>query len=262
MTGVLVLGATNKPYSLDEALRRRFQKRVYIPLPDATARAYMFKLYLGPCKDKEGVVLHTLVEEDYMKLAESTDMFSGSDISTACTAITNSPLTVCTSAKLWVPDASGKKFFPLPLYTIASTTPPPSDGGGGVSASVGGAETLPLCTEDLSIPNCSHPQHPRLPGDPVASLFPPFVPPTLPLANGQKFSEPLCPQCRCVYIDSMYNWDTEQVGVPPFTFSDCKRVLAHTRGSVGKKQLEEYEACVSAAPPRHPHKLHPVQNQP
>ena len=43
MDGVLVLGATNVPWELDNAIRRRFQKRIYISLPDATARAGIFK---------------------------------------------------------------------------------------------------------------------------------------------------------------------------------------------------------------------------
>jgi hypothetical protein len=45
--GILVLGATNVPWELDPAMRRRFEKRVYIALPEAPARATMFKLNLG-----------------------------------------------------------------------------------------------------------------------------------------------------------------------------------------------------------------------
>ena len=46
--GLLVRAATNTPWSLDGALLRRFQKRVYIPLPDRAARARLLEISLGP----------------------------------------------------------------------------------------------------------------------------------------------------------------------------------------------------------------------
>lgn len=48
--GVLILGATNLPYSLDLAIRRRFQKRIHIPLPDKQARIEIFKINLRKIK--------------------------------------------------------------------------------------------------------------------------------------------------------------------------------------------------------------------
>lgn len=69
-----MLGATNIPWVLDSAIRRRFEKRIYIPLPEKQARAAMFKLHLGNTS-------HCLIEEDFKKLAASTDGYSGADIS-------------------------------------------------------------------------------------------------------------------------------------------------------------------------------------
>ncbi|KAH1108969.1 hypothetical protein J1N35_012737 [Gossypium stocksii] len=71
---VLVLAATNTPYALDQAIRRRFDKRIYIPLPDLKARQHMFKVHLGDTP-------HNLTESDFENLARRTEGFSGSDVS-------------------------------------------------------------------------------------------------------------------------------------------------------------------------------------
>ncbi|EYE98175.1 AAA family ATPase VPS4 [Aspergillus ruber CBS 135680] len=74
--GVLILGATNIPWQLDAAIRRRFQRRVHISLPDLNARMKMFALAVGstPCE---------MTQADYKTLAEMSEGYSGSDISIA-----------------------------------------------------------------------------------------------------------------------------------------------------------------------------------
>lgn len=64
--GILVLGATNIPWVLDAAIRRRFEKRIYIPLPDEHARLVMFKLHLGNTPTQ-------LSEDDLKQLAKKTE---------------------------------------------------------------------------------------------------------------------------------------------------------------------------------------------
>lgn len=72
--GILVLGATNIPWVLDAAIRRRFEKRIYIPLPEEPARQFMFKLHLGNTS-------HVITEQDFRQLAARTEGYSGADIS-------------------------------------------------------------------------------------------------------------------------------------------------------------------------------------
>jgi vacuolar protein-sorting-associated protein 4 len=72
--GVLMLAATNIPWQLDAAIRRRFEKRIYIPLPDAPARSRMFQIHLGDTP-------HKLRPEDFKRLGAESDGYSGSDIS-------------------------------------------------------------------------------------------------------------------------------------------------------------------------------------
>ena len=74
-----VIGATNKPWSLDWPFLRRFQKRIYVPLPDFKARNQMLKQYTAPLKVDTGMKL-----ED---LAKITDGYSGSDIRDICQSV-------------------------------------------------------------------------------------------------------------------------------------------------------------------------------
>ncbi|XP_066019699.1 vacuolar protein sorting-associated protein 4B-like [Pocillopora verrucosa] len=71
---VLVLGATNIPWTLDSAIRRRFEKRIYIPLPEASARVKMFELHMENIK-------HCIQSTEFRDLAEKTEGYSGADIS-------------------------------------------------------------------------------------------------------------------------------------------------------------------------------------
>lgn len=73
--GVLMISATNCPWDLDPAVRRRFEKRIYIPLPDKESRK---ALILYKLKDTNAKIS----QENINKLADKTEGFSGADIST------------------------------------------------------------------------------------------------------------------------------------------------------------------------------------
>ncbi|KAJ7087039.1 P-loop containing nucleoside triphosphate hydrolase protein [Mycena crocata] len=77
-TGVLVIGATNIPWQIDSSIKRRFQKRIYIPLPNVDAGTRMFEIHVGetPCE---------LMRQDYHSMAAKTEWYatrySGADVS-------------------------------------------------------------------------------------------------------------------------------------------------------------------------------------
>lgn len=89
--GVLVLGATNVPWELDSAIRRRFEKRIYIPLPEKEARKKMFKLHIGDTPN-------LLTDDEYGILAEHTEGYSGSDISVVVKDALMQPIRKCQAA--------------------------------------------------------------------------------------------------------------------------------------------------------------------
>ncbi|MEM3386234.1 MAG: AAA family ATPase [Nitrososphaerales archaeon] len=73
-----IIGATNKPWSLDWPFIRRFQKRIFIPLPDTAARISMFRYYTAPLKIDPSLKLE--------ELAKYTEGYTGSDIRDICQA--------------------------------------------------------------------------------------------------------------------------------------------------------------------------------
>lgn len=76
--GVFIIGATNRPNSIDPAILRagRLDKHIYVPPPDLEARKLMFKLYLEKRPTDIGL--------DYSELAKATENYVSSDIKFLC----------------------------------------------------------------------------------------------------------------------------------------------------------------------------------
>lgn len=106
-TGVLVLGATNIPWQLDAAIRRRFERRIYIPLPDDDARLRMFEINIGdvPCE---------CLASDLKMLAGMTNGYLGHDIAVVVRDALMQPIRKIQQAthfkRVLVPD--GEKWLP------------------------------------------------------------------------------------------------------------------------------------------------------
>ncbi|CAG9112556.1 unnamed protein product [Plutella xylostella] len=73
---VMVLAATNFPWDIDEALRRRLEKRIYIPLPTQEGREALLHINLKEVKIDDGV--------DIKFIAKKLEGYSGADITNVC----------------------------------------------------------------------------------------------------------------------------------------------------------------------------------
>lgn len=73
---VMVLAATNHPWDIDEAFRRRFEKRIYVRLPDEPTRVALLRLCLKNLKVEDNI--------DVDKLAKRLEGYSGADITNVC----------------------------------------------------------------------------------------------------------------------------------------------------------------------------------
>lgn len=72
---VLFLASTNTPWDIDDAVISRFEKRIYVPLPDKDARRGILRIQLA----KKGFEF-----DDYDWLVEKTEGYSGRDIKVLC----------------------------------------------------------------------------------------------------------------------------------------------------------------------------------
>ncbi|KAH8319053.1 hypothetical protein KR067_006028 [Drosophila pandora] len=84
-TRILVIGATNRPQELDEAVRRRFVRRLYVPLPTKEARLKIIEKLIRQVK-------HSLNLSDVEQLAELMDGYSGADVDSLCRYASMAPL--------------------------------------------------------------------------------------------------------------------------------------------------------------------------
>ncbi|KAL8930323.1 MAG: hypothetical protein Q9172_000031 [Xanthocarpia lactea] len=92
---VLVLAATNMPWAIDEAARRRFVRRQYIPLPESHVRESQLRTLLSHQN-------HNLKDDDIKVLVELTDGYSGSDITALAKDAAMGPLRSLGEALLYM----------------------------------------------------------------------------------------------------------------------------------------------------------------
>ncbi|XP_010557545.1 PREDICTED: uncharacterized protein LOC104826507 isoform X2 [Tarenaya hassleriana] len=81
---ILILGATNRPFDLDDAVIRRLPRRIYVDLPDADNRLKILKIFLAQ-ENLEG-------DFQFHKLAQETEGYSGSDLKNLCIAAAYRPV--------------------------------------------------------------------------------------------------------------------------------------------------------------------------
>ncbi|KAF3650813.1 SLAC1, putative isoform 1 [Capsicum annuum] len=81
---ILVLAATNRPFDLDEAIIRRFERRIMVGLPSVENREMIMKTLLAKERVDEGL--------DFKELAAMTEGYSGSDLKNLCTTAAYRPV--------------------------------------------------------------------------------------------------------------------------------------------------------------------------
>ncbi|KAG8069184.1 hypothetical protein GUJ93_ZPchr0005g15503 [Zizania palustris] len=81
---ILVLAATNRPFDLDEAIIRRFERRIMVGLPTLDSRELILRTLLAKEKVAEDI--------DFKELATVTEGYSGSDLKNLCVTAAYRPV--------------------------------------------------------------------------------------------------------------------------------------------------------------------------
>lgn len=129
---VYVISSTNRPWDLDKAFFRRFEKRIYIPLPDTQTRVKLFKMNFSG-NEVVDKVHHDFDEESYKLFAQHTEGYSGADIELLIKDSGMKPIRELQKAeyfkviedspvKIWVPAVEGEQdSIKISLFNIPET---------------------------------------------------------------------------------------------------------------------------------------------
>ena len=107
MDGVIVLGATNRPEAIDEALTRpgRFDRLVEVPLPSTEGRRAIFEVHTRAAVRKAGRPLfEELSDEDWERLLAATAGYSGADIAESVRRVLEAKIRSGVTGGLVAPD--------------------------------------------------------------------------------------------------------------------------------------------------------------
>jgi len=204
---VLVLAATNVPWEIDAAMRRRFEKRIYIPLPEAEARSVMFKLHIGNTP-------HNLTPEDFELLGDRTQGCSGSDISVIVREALMEPLRQCRMAKQFISMAAEE------AERLGNTLASVVDAADGEESKQPVPETV--LVPCMAYPNC------------------PDCPMELTMAGQRPQRGARCRTCGAITM-TLFDVEPSQLAVPNVSMAAFLHILERSRTSVGEGELAEYE---------------------
>ena len=87
----MTLATSNRPWDLDEAMRRRLERRIYVPPPDATGREAMLKIHTAGLK--------LAADVDLAQLADKLEGYSGADVQLVCRDAALAPMRVAIAGK-------------------------------------------------------------------------------------------------------------------------------------------------------------------